>query len=568
MESYKVKDLTLAIFRQILLEDEFRGTPHVGIVIQAYLKDSEADLRTLLDWSRKRGTPVWVRLVKGAYWDYETVLARQLDWPVPVFERKWETDANYERLTRFLLLNHTFLRPALGSHNIRSLAHGLALARHLGLPESGLELQMLYGMGDPEKQVLVDMGYRMRIYMPYGELIPGMAYLVRRLLENTSNDSFLRASFAEHISPETLLMNPLDSGHASQSSAATPATKTPAEISPAATNSPFHNEPLTDFSKEESRRRCKRRWPAFVRPLVNFIPCGSAVGPSRRTSNSYRSIRRTKSGSSASWPPRGVPRPIGPWPRRAMRSRPGAPGRSKTAPLSCGARPKYMRRRRFELAAWEVYGCGKAWREADGDVCEAIDFCEFYAQQAVAMQSERGRDVPGEENRFLHLPRGVAVVIAPWNFPLAILTGMTTAALVTGNTVIMKPAEQSSVIAARLLDIFQELGLPAGVVNYLPGRGETVGAALVEHPDTAVIAFTGSRSVGLAINRPRRRNLGRARAPRVKRVIAEMGGKNAIIIDDDADLDEAVLGVVKSSFGYQGQKCSACSRVIVLERGV
>ena len=214
MESYKVKDLTLAIFRQILAEDEFRGTPHVGIVIQAYLKDSEADLRTLAEWARRRGTPVWVRLVKGAYWDYETVLARQFDWPVPVFERKWETDANYEKLTRFLLANHTLLRPAVGSHNIRSLAHGLAVAQHLGLPESGLELQMLYGMGDPEKQVLVDLGYRMRIYMPYGELIPGMAYLVRRLLENTSNDSFLRASFAEHVSPETLLMNPLDSARA------------------------------------------------------------------------------------------------------------------------------------------------------------------------------------------------------------------------------------------------------------------------------------------------------------------------------------------------------------------
>ena len=155
-------------------------------------------------------------------------------------------------------------------------------------------------------------------------------------------------------------------------------------------------------------------------------------------------------------------------------------------------------------------------------------------------------------------------MIAPWNFPLAILTGMTAAALVTGNTVVMKPAEQSSVVAARLLDILQELQLPAGVVNYLPGPGETVGAVLVEHPDTAVIAFTGSRQVGLAINRRAAETSGVPGCPCVKRVIAEMGGKNAIIVDDDADLDEAVLGVVKSAFGYQGQKCSACSRVIVL----
>ncbi len=159
-----------------------------------------------------------------------------------------------------------------------------------------------------------------------------------------------------------------------------------------------------------------------------------------------------------------------------------------------------MRRRRFELAAWEVHECGKPWREADADVCEAIDFCEYYAAGAVALASPHGVDVPGEENRFEYMPRGVAAVIAPWNFPLAILTGMTTAALATGNTVVMKPAEQSPVIAAKLMEIFRELELPPGVLNYLPGPGETVGAALVEHPDVALIAFTGSRAVGLAIN--------------------------------------------------------------------
>ncbi len=560
MESYKVKDLTLAIFRQILLEDEFRGTPHVGIVIQAYLKDSEADLRTLLEWSRKRGTPVWVRLVKGAYWDYETVLARQLDWPVPVFERKWETDANYERLTRFLLLNHTLLRPALGSHNIRSLAHGMALARHLGLPESGLELQMLYGMGDPEKQVLVDMGYRMRIYMPYGELIPGMAYLVRRLLENTSNDSFLRASFAEHMSPETLLMNPLDSARAAH----TPATTTPAEAPAITATNPFRNEPLADFSEEENRRAMQEALGRVRSAFGQFHPLwigGRPVETNQQLTSIDPSDKERVVGIVAAAGRVEADRAVAAA-REAQPAWSARPVEERADFLRRAA--EVMRERRFELAAWEVYECGKAWREADGDVCEAIDFCEFYAQQAVAMQSERGRDVPGEENRFLHLPRGVAVVIAPWNFPLAILTGMTTAALVTGNTVIMKPAEQSSVVAARLLDIFQELGLPTGVVNYLSGPGETVGAALVEHPDTAVVAFTGSRSVGLAINRRAAETSGIPGSPRVKRVIAEMGGKNAIIIDDDADLDEAVLGVVKSAFGYQGQKCSACSRVIVL----
>jgi RHH-type proline utilization regulon transcriptional repressor/proline dehydrogenase/delta 1-pyrroline-5-carboxylate dehydrogenase len=557
MESYKVKDLTLAIFRQILAEDEFRGTPHVGIVIQAYLKDSESDLRTLAEWARRRGTPVWVRLVKGAYWDYETVLARQLDWPVPVFERKWETDANYEKLTRFLLANHTLLRPALGSHNIRSLAHGLAVAQHLGLPESGLELQMLYGMGDPEKQVLVDLGYRMRIYMPYGELIPGMAYLVRRLLENTSNDSFLRASFAEHISPETLLMNPFDSAHAEKEQSAVSRNAT-------GTMSEFRNEPLTDFSKSDNRQAMSEALSRVRTAFGQFHPLWIGGRPVE-TNDQLLSIDPSDKERVV-----GIVAAAGrPEADRAMTAARHALADWSALPVE--ERADYLRRaaeimreRRFELAAWEVYECGKQWREADADVCEAIDFCEFYARQAIALQSERGRDVPGEENRFLHLARGVAVVIAPWNFPLAILTGMTTAALVTGNTVVMKPAEQSSIIASRLFDIFQELKLPAGVLNYLPGRGEVVGAALVEHPDTAVIAFTGSRSVGLAINRRAAETSGVPGCPRVKRVIAEMGGKNAIIIDDDADLDEAVLGVVKSAFGYQGQKCSACSRVIVL----
>ena len=223
-----------------------------------------------------------------------------------------------------------------------------------------------------------------------------------------------------------------------------------------------------------------------------------------------------------------------------------------------------MRRRRFELAAWMVYECAKEWREADADVCEAIDFCDFYAAEAINLERPDGADVPGEENRFEYLPRGVTAVIAPWNFPLAILAGMTTAALATGNTVIMKPAEQSAVVAAKLMEVFREAGLPPGVVNYLPGPGEVVGAALVEHPDVATIAFTGSRSVGLAINARAALISAGGSTRRVKHVIAEMGGKNAIIVDDDADLDEAVAGVVKSAFGYQGQKCSACSRVIVV----
>jgi RHH-type proline utilization regulon transcriptional repressor/proline dehydrogenase/delta 1-pyrroline-5-carboxylate dehydrogenase len=222
-----------------------------------------------------------------------------------------------------------------------------------------------------------------------------------------------------------------------------------------------------------------------------------------------------------------------------------------------------IRRRRFEMAAWQVHECGKQWREADADVAETIDYCDFYAHEMLRLARPRLRNVAGEDNCYFYDPRGVAVVIAPWNFPLAILAGMTTAALVTGNTVVMKPAEQSSVIGAKLMEVFQEVGLPPGVVHYLPGVGEEIGPVLVDHPEVALIAFTGSRAVGLHINASAAQMHPGQR--QVKRVIAEMGGKNAIIVDDDADMDEAVHGVVESAFGYAGQKCSACSRAIVLE---
>lgn len=212
MEQYAFKDLTLQIFREVLDEDAFRDWPDAGIAIQAYLRDTAHDLEELADWAQRRGTPVTVRLVKGAYWDYETIVSAQYGWPNPVWTHKWETDAHYERLTEFLIDNRRWLRPALGSHNVRSLAHALALAQVRGLPPGALELQMLYGMAEPIKDTLVSLGQRVRVYTPYGQLLPGMAYLVRRLLENTANESFLRASFTEHVPEEQLLRDPSQLG--------------------------------------------------------------------------------------------------------------------------------------------------------------------------------------------------------------------------------------------------------------------------------------------------------------------------------------------------------------------
>src|SRR5437870_6934701 len=210
MESYAHKNTTLELFKALFTEREFKDWPHTGIVIQAYLRDSERDLRDLIEWGRARGTRFAVRLVKGAYWDYETTKSRQNGWDCPVYSQKPETDLNFEILTRLLLENVSIVTAAFGSHNVRSIAHAQALADDFGIDRSRFEFQLLYGMAGPIKRSLVEMGYRVREYSPVGELLPGMSYLVRRLLENTSNEGFLRAKFSEHVSAAQLLCDPCD----------------------------------------------------------------------------------------------------------------------------------------------------------------------------------------------------------------------------------------------------------------------------------------------------------------------------------------------------------------------
>jgi len=223
-----------------------------------------------------------------------------------------------------------------------------------------------------------------------------------------------------------------------------------------------------------------------------------------------------------------------------------------------------LERDRFDHAAWQVFEVGKIWREADADVCESIDYLRYYAHEMIRQGRPRVTEpLPGEINEYFYSPRGVAVIIAPWNFPLAILLGMSSAAMVTGNCAIVKPSGQSVIVAAKYMEVMKEAGLPAGVLNFLPCPGGSVGKHLVTHPGVSLIAFTGSREVGLWINRAAAET--QTRQPGIKRVIAELGGKNAIIIDDTADLDEAVAGTVASAFGFGGQKCSACSRAVVLE---
>lgn len=550
MEQYAHKDLTLRLFQDLLMEADFRQYPHFGIVIQAYLRDSFRDLSELVAFAKHRGTSFTIRLVKGAYWDYETLQAQQRGWPIPVYTNKKESDFNYEVCTRLILENHPHLRLAVGSHNVRSIAAALVMTEEFRLSPKAIEIQMLYGMAEPIKLALVKMGYRVREYATVGELIPGMAYLVRRLLENTSNESFLRSKFAENISTDKLLEDP------------GLGLKTSSPVMPKIDR--FENEPLLDFAIDGIRKKMMEALQSVQSKSALHIPIiidgreikskdvFERVNPSHPT----QVIARASMASiaDAEHAVQVARKHSLTWSKTSAESR--ALYLDKLAEL--------MVRDRYELCAWQIREVGKTWKEADADVAEAIDFCRYYARDMRRLATPRRvGHAPGEVSHYHYQAKGVALVIAPWNFPLAILTGMVAAAVVTGNTVIMKPAEQSMLNAFKLMELIQEVGLPSGVVQFLPGYGEVVGEHLTGHKDIDLIAFTGSKNVGLRIlNKSAHIQKGQ-RA--IKKCIIEMGGKNAIIVDSDADLDEAVAGVLYSAFGFQGQKCSACSRVVVLD---
>jgi RHH-type transcriptional regulator, proline utilization regulon repressor / proline dehydrogenase / delta 1-pyrroline-5-carboxylate dehydrogenase len=551
MEQYAYKDLTISILKQLLMEEEFRQRSDIGVTLQAYLRSGQEDLQGLIGWAKQRGKPITIRLVKGAYWDQETIKAAQKDWQQPVFDHKESTDANFEQMTRLLLENHEVLYAAIGSHNVRSQAYAMAIAQELNIPRRRIELQVLYGMADKLAKALVAQGYRVRVYCPYGDLIPGMAYLIRRLLENTANSSFLRQNLEERPVEELLVAPQMIME-----------TKSVTETQP--TSEPqFRNVADTDYSEPDERDRAQQAFQTVRQQLgKTYLPIvnGEAVNTSDRIDSVNPSNPAEIIGQVGLLSVEQAEQAI-------QAAKAAFPAWRKTPPQE---RAKILRKaaelmeeRRSELSAWMVLETGKPLGQADPEVSEAIDFCRYYADEMERLDRGYAYDLPGETNRYHYQPLGIVVVISPWNFPLAIPTGMTVAALVAGNCTLLKPAETSSVIAAKLAEILVEAGMPQGVFQYVPGKGSTVGAHLVKHPNVNMITFTGSQEVGCriyadaAILQPGQKHL--------KRVVAEMGGKNAIIVDESADLDQAVQGVVYSAFGYSGQKCSACSRVIVLD---
>jgi RHH-type transcriptional regulator, proline utilization regulon repressor / proline dehydrogenase / delta 1-pyrroline-5-carboxylate dehydrogenase len=560
MEHFGAKDMTLELFRDLMALPEM-ATLQAGCVIQSYTRDSRDDLADLIGWSSTRvragSPPVGVRLVKGAYWDAETIEAEASGWSSPVYTDKAHTDANFERCARLLHNHHGEVRAAFASHNLRSVAYAVTYARSLGIPDTGYELQMLYGMAEPVQAAIRRLGLRLRVYAPVGELVPGMAYLVRRLLENTSNESFVRHRYADGRTLDELLA-PVQA-----SVLPGPVVLTEREPTDPSEPGPYRPEPVAEW----------RRAPVRASAAVAVGAAGNAHVVDVPAVIGGRRVHTTTTIPSVD--------PAEPSVTVAVSAACGA-GDADAAVAECGQAwscwrrtpvaeraavvfraAQWLRSRRTELAALEVFEAGKPWAEADADVCEAIDFCEYYGRQMGRLaQGGAVQSPPGEANELRYRPRGVVAVIAPWNFPLAIPTGMVTAALVAGNTVCFKPAEQTPAIAYRLVQALEAGGLPDGVLSFLPGLGEEVGARLVQHPDVALIAFTGSRAVGLGINQIASRPAAGAR--QIKRVILELGGKNPIVVDQDADQDQAVPAIVTSAFGFSGQKCSACSRVIAV----
>ncbi len=554
MEDWQWHEITYAVFEKLVCHEALRHWPHLGVVLQAYLRVASEDLRRLRELARKRGTPFTVRLVKGAYWDVEVLKAKQQGWTCPVLQDKAATDASYEKLCEELLDAVDDLWPAFASHNIRSLSYAVCAAERRGIPLSAYELQVLYGMAEAERAVLCQRGHRVRVYAPIGELLPGMAYLVRRLLENTSNESFVRLYAHDQKSPEELLMPPRPRVTVHES-----ATSEEADL-----NTPFVNCPATDFTDISRKQAFAQAMAEMPKSFPRNVPVMISGKPRRHDRTITRTCPYEPSitvatvsmadasdvndallAATQAWPA---------WNQMAVKER----------AMLLERLGEQLQKNRDALAAlisWEV---GKPWYDADAEVAEAVDFCRYYARQALAeLDAHLQAALPGEINWLSYEGRGVAVVIAPWNFPLAILCGMTTAALVAGNTVLMKPAEQASAVGHALYEHMREVGFPPDVIHCLPGIGEEVGPWMVNDPRVATIAFTGSKAVGLRI-----REQASATKPgqrHIKRVVSEMGGKNAIIVDEDADLDEAILETIESAFGYAGQKCSACSRILVLD---
>lgn len=573
MEEYRDLGLTLAVFRQVLDQDSYAGID-AGIVLQAYLPDSLVALEELCVWARQRharsGGTVKVRIVKGANLAMEKVQAELAGWQQAPFPTKEEVDANYKRMLDVALdpANAEALRLGVASHNLFELSWAIVQAEQRGAL-GRVEVEMLEGMAPSSALAVRDLAGSVLLYAPIVEradMESAIAYLVRRLDENTGPDNYLAHQFS--LSVGSPAWNEQAARfHKSVADRHLPvvATRRTQRRGAAGTDSeppplgePFGNTPDTDFSLAANREWLRREltsWSSDHRGLVPAVVAGvqvhepaSGLGedPSHPGEELYRWVQADISTvDDAVAAARSARHDWARWPvtRRA----------EVVAEVG-----KLLAARRGKLVGAMAYDAGKTLAEADSEVSEAVDFAGYYARQALRLEREvpgKGATAPLTSARFE--PLGTVVVASPWNFPLSIPAGGVLAAAVAGNAVILKPAPETVAVAWELATACWDAGMPAGVLGFLPCADDEAGRHLVSHPDIDAVVLTGAWETARRFLRWRP----------AMRLHAETSGKNAIVITATADLDAAVADLVRSAFGNAGQKCSAASLGIV-EAGV
>ena len=552
-EHIHYRDIVFQIYKKVLLEtDELKTFSATGIVIQAYLKDAFVHFEEVLSLAKVRGLTMPIRLVKGAYWDAETFESDAHSVEAPQFLNKEETDLHFRQLIIRTFEASPHLLLCLASHNFSDHCFAKVIQKKYFAETPEFEHQCLHMTYEALSTSLGQMGWAVRNYVPVGSLIVGMAYLVRRIMENSSQVGVLTImrshKSAKGLStPTNVHLNKIEKGNLKREITSSSLIKEFFNTSPVRmyyenerawvekSMISFREKGLTSFYKNPFELKGEKT------DIISSSDTGILVGSI--TFGTKEDAERALETSSKYYNQ-------GLWSKLSWQERSSL--LLKVAEL--------LTLRRNEFASLIVYEAGKTILEALGDVDEAIDFLDFYAREEGVIQKRENGEV---------LSRGVTVVISPWNFPLAIPCGMVSAPLVAGNTVILKSAEQTPLVAQKLIDLFHEVGVPKEALIHCPGEGEVVGDALVNSPRTAAIVFTGSRAVGSAIfKKASQRMIKNELHGNVYpvKVITEMGGKNAIIVTANAELDETVSGILYSAFGHAGQKCSAASRILVDEK--
>jgi len=550
-EHYDYRDIVLDVYSRVLLETkELADYQQTGIVLQAYLRDSYEHLMDIVALAQKRNLTMPIRIVKGAYWDAETVEADAHSFDAPEFLNKEETDLNFRQLIDVMFKNSPAVQLCIASHNFADHCFSEVLRKKKYPDTPEIEHQCLHMTYEALSVGLAKMGWPTRNYVPVGSLIVGMAYLVRRIMENSSQVGILTIMRSHNKSgrmdnPMTVHLRSIEEW------------KIKRDLTIESLTSEFFNiTPIRLYLKDQWDT-VKSHYESFRKDIGNqnygnqFIVNGENV---KVVSSSDPSL---KVGEIQFATKEDVARAVeivessynsGNWSRQFWLTRSSV--FLKAADI--------MLTKRNQLSALISYEAGKSIPEAYGDVDEAIDFLNFYAREE--------RKITVHSDRMVS--RGPIAVITPWNFPIAIPTGMVTGPLISGNTVILKSAEQTPLVAQEMVNILHEAGVPKDALIHLPGHGEEVGAALVQNPSIAGYVFTGSKPVGQLIAHTAGKRFYHNKLWDIKfpvKAITELGGKNGIIVTANAELDETVAGILYSAFAHAGQKCSAASRIMVDE---